>query len=72
MTQAIITRIKKDYITLPKTWKGSKVFFRVTGNTATVTRLEDSKVIFSQSEINALRKLGKKINPALLKKVLKD
>lgn len=71
MTQATMVKIKDDSITLPKAWKGSKVFLRVTGNTATITKLEDSKTIFSQNEISLFRKLGKKINQSTLKKALK-
>jgi len=71
MTQAVITKIKKDSITLPKTWGGSKVFLRVTGNTATITKVEDSDVIFSSGEIKDLRKLGGKVPKSVLKKALK-
>lgn len=70
MTQAIITKIKNQTITLPKNWKGSRVLLRVTGNNATITKLKTSGNIFSESEIKALRKLGSKINKTVLKKAL--
>jgi hypothetical protein len=71
MTQAIITKIEKGSVALPKTWKGSKVFLRVMGNRATITKLDDSNAIFSSEEIKALRKLGSKISQSLVRKVLK-
>jgi hypothetical protein len=60
MTEAVITQIKDSSITLPKNWKGSRVLLRVTGNTATLTKLKKNGPIFSRSEIKAMRSLGKK------------
>lgn len=71
MIQAVITTIKDNSVALPKTWKGAKVFFRVTGNTATITKVPSSKIIFTESEVKNLRKLGKKITKAALNKALK-
>jgi hypothetical protein len=71
MTQAIITTVKKDSITLPKTWKGSKVFLRVTGNTATITKLGASEVLFTADEIKVLRKLGRNVPQNIVRKALK-
>ncbi|MEK7617877.1 MAG: hypothetical protein AAB410_01915 [Patescibacteria group bacterium] len=70
MTEAVITKLKSDTITLPKTWKGSRVLLRVTGNTATITKLKKSGDIFSKSQVAAMRGLGKKISKATLKKAL--
>lgn len=70
MTEAVITKLRSDSITLPKTWRGSRVFLRVTGNTATITKLKKTGDIFSPLEIKALRSLGKKISKADLKKAL--
>ncbi len=70
MTQAIITKIDKGSVALPKAWKGSKVFLRVTGDRATITRLNNSKAIFSADEVKDLRKLGNKVSESVLKKFL--
>lgn len=70
MTQATVTKIRNNSVILPKAWKGSKVLLRVTGNTATITKLEKTDNIFSQSEISSLRKLGQKIKPSTVKKTL--
>ena len=70
MTEAVITKLKKDFITLPKSWKGSRVLLRVAGNTATITKLKKSGNIFSRAEIKAMRGLGKSISRADLKRAL--
>ncbi len=70
MTQATITKIKNQTITLPKAWKGSNVLVRVTGDTATITKLKKSGNIFSASEVKDLRKLGKKVGNKMIKKAL--
>ena len=68
MTETVITKIKDDSITLPKTWKGSKVLLRITDNTATITKLNKTRTIFSRTEIKRLRDLGKKVSQSGLKK----
>jgi len=70
MTQAVITKLKTQNISLPKTWMGKRVLVRVTDNTATITKLNDSPTIFSKTDIEALRTLGKKVNKSILKKAL--
>jgi hypothetical protein len=70
MTQATITKIRNNSVILPKTWKGSRVLLRVTDNTATITKIKKTKNIFSDPEIQALRKLGAKIKKSTLKKAL--
>ncbi len=70
MTQATITKVKNQTITLPKTWKGSSVLVRVSGDTATITKVKASKNIFSPAEVKSLRRLGRKISKATLKKAL--
>lgn len=71
MIHAAITTIKDETVALPKTWTGAKVFVRVSGNRATITKVPSSKTIFAKSEIKALRKLGKRISRPLLNKALK-
>lgn len=70
MTQATITKIKSNSITLPKTWRGSKVFLRITGNTATITKIKKTDKIYSPSEIRTWRRLGRVITKSALKKAL--
>jgi len=70
MTQAVITKLKNTSLALPKTWQGARVLLRVTGNTATVTKVPKSKTIFTSGEIRALRKLGGKITKSTVTKAL--
>ena len=71
MTQATITTIKNSSISLPKTWKGARVFVRIRGNSATITKVPSSRNIFTTSEIKSLRRLGKKITKSVLAKAIK-
>ena len=70
MTQAVITKVKNNAVYLPKTWKDSRIFVRITDNTATITRLPSPKIktIFTQTDIRAMRKLGTKISKSVLAK----
>jgi hypothetical protein len=70
MTEAVVTKIKSNSITLPKTWQGSKVLLRITGNTATITKIKKTDRIYSPSEIRSWRRLGKAITKSTLKKAL--
>lgn len=70
MTQATITKVKNNTVSLPKTWKDARVFIRVTGNTATITKVSASKTIFTKAEIKAFRKLGKKVTKPMLAKAI--
>jgi hypothetical protein len=70
MTEAVITKIKNNAVTLPKTWKGARVFLRVSGNSATITKVRSSKTIFTDKEVAMLRTLGKKVSRATLRKAL--
>ena len=70
MTEATIINVKNNAVTLPKAWKGAKVLIRVSGNTATITKVRSSKTIFSNAEIKALRTLGKKVSKATVQKAL--
>ena len=70
MTEAVITKMKTQSITLPKAWKGKQVLMRVSGDMATITKLSSSPQIFSKSEIDSLRKLGRKITKSTLRKAL--
>ena len=71
MTQALITIIKDASVALPKAWKGARVFVRVTGSTATITKIPSTKTIFAKAEIKTLRKLGKRIAKTTVSKALK-
>lgn len=66
----MITKIKNNSITLPKTWQKANVFLRITDNTATITKIPKSKTIFNQTEIKSLRKLGKKITRSIIARAL--
>ncbi len=70
MTQAIVTTIKSSSINLPKTWQGSKVLLRITGDTATITKIKKTERIYSASEIQSWRRLGKAVTKSALKKAL--
>jgi hypothetical protein len=65
MTQATITKVGSKAL-LPKTWRGARVLVRVTGNTATVTKIPKSQKVFSDADIRALRSLGAKISKRTL------
>ena len=70
MTQAVITNIKNNSVTLPKAWKGARVFLRVSGNTATITKVGSSKTVFTDKEVEMLRTLGKKVSKSTLRKAM--
>ncbi|OGG79301.1 hypothetical protein A3A39_01890 [Candidatus Kaiserbacteria bacterium RIFCSPLOWO2_01_FULL_54_13] len=71
MTTAVITKIKNDSVPLPKGWRGSRVLVRVTGNTATITKVPKSKTIFTDGDIRALRMLGANVSKQTLAKALR-
>jgi hypothetical protein len=70
MTEAVIVNVKNNAVSLPRAWKGARVLVRVSGNTATITKVGSSKTIFNNAEINALRALGKKVSAATVRKAL--
>lgn len=72
MTQTEITTIKNNTVVLPKTWKGSRVFVRVTGNEATIIKVPSSKKIFTENEIVSVRRLGKNLSKAALAKAIRS
>ena len=71
MTQAVITKIKNNSVPLPKGWKGMRVLVRVTGNTATVTKVSGSKTVFTGADMRALRMLGANVSKQMLAKALR-
>ncbi|OGJ67127.1 hypothetical protein A2947_01420 [Candidatus Peribacteria bacterium RIFCSPLOWO2_01_FULL_54_110] len=71
MTQAQITTLKNNSVILPKTWKRARVFVRVTGDNATITKVPDSQKIFSTSEVRSLRELGSKVSKQALASAVK-
>lgn len=70
MTSAILTEIKNNTVALPKAWKGAKVLVRVSGNTATITKVTSSKTVFTKADVRALRRLGKKVSGATVRRAL--
>jgi hypothetical protein len=71
MTEALITKVKNNSVSLPKNWKGARVFVRTQGNTATITKIPLSKKVFNEVDVKKLRLLGKKVTKSTLNKALK-